>query len=379
MQKPILTVILFTYNHKPFIARCINSLLEQKTSYLYKINIWDDCSTDGTSDICREYADKYPDKIKLVVQLKNTFLEKDYRKIQSYSAMKEVDSKYVCAIDGDDYWTNENKIQMAVDFLENHNEYIGWAHDTLVDNKFSGRKISHVHDAEKWNCAQNKIEFSEDAPFFLMSSRIFRNCNYIQENDCLPIDYLFYYYHLSKGPIYYHDEIMAVYNQNYHSTFASCPQLRDLTCMFPYKVMLLLNFSCDRFCTWRLYKHSLSYPHLEGRRYKRLLLLKKIFGINFGWHLWFFVTFVPKYGLKCMSKNYVYDMSKAQKRADTFSSANKLKLEKKNIMRRIALFEFFCYFLDRIGLKKLKKRILGRELRKVKKIDSYLDSISSHT
>ena len=34
------------------------------------------------------------------------------------------------------------------------------------------------------------------------------------------------------------------------------------------------------------------------------------------WRLWFFVTFVPKYGLKCMSKNYIYDMSKAQKRAD---------------------------------------------------------------
>ena len=69
----MLTSIIFTYNHDNSIAKCIDSILEQKTTYPYEIHIWDDCSTDKTSEICRKYAAQYPDKIKLTVQKKTHF------------------------------------------------------------------------------------------------------------------------------------------------------------------------------------------------------------------------------------------------------------------------------------------------------------------
>ena len=130
--------------------------------------------------------------------------------------------------------------------------------------------ISHVHDGEKWNYEETRITFSDKSPFLLTSSRIFRNCGYIQENDCLPIDYLVYYYHLSKGPIYYHDETMAVYNIGLQSTFASLDCRRDMNSMFAYKLSLLFHFSQDSFCTAMQYKYDVFYTGLGNKRYRRL-------------------------------------------------------------------------------------------------------------
>ena len=144
MKKPLLTAILVTYNHRNHIARCIESMVNQKTEYPYEIRIYDDCSTAGTTDICREYAARHPDKIKLTIQKENTFL-KPYNEMQSYKAIQEIDTKYWCLIDGDDCWCDENKIQIALDCLEHHPEYIGFAHDTNHINLFTKETISYVH------------------------------------------------------------------------------------------------------------------------------------------------------------------------------------------------------------------------------------------
>ena len=60
MKKPLLTALIVTYNHKNHISKAIESVLAQKTNFDFQIWILDDCSTDGTSDIAREYANKYP-------------------------------------------------------------------------------------------------------------------------------------------------------------------------------------------------------------------------------------------------------------------------------------------------------------------------------
>lgn len=63
MKNNLLTVNVITYNHKPYIAKCLDSLLEQETDFGFIIRVFDDCSTDGTTEICREYAEKHPNKI----------------------------------------------------------------------------------------------------------------------------------------------------------------------------------------------------------------------------------------------------------------------------------------------------------------------------
>src|SRR5574344_471532 len=131
-KESLLTVIIFTYNHKNTIAKCIESIVNQKTDYKYEIHICDDASFDGTADICREYGEKYPDKIKLFLQEKNT-LSVSLKDNHALIAYKRLNTKYWCYIDGDDWWCDENKVRIALDFLEKNPEYYMFGHKTKVN------------------------------------------------------------------------------------------------------------------------------------------------------------------------------------------------------------------------------------------------------
>lgn len=117
-QQPLVTVILPTHNHAPFIAQAIESVLMQKTEFPFDILLHDDASTDGTADICRTYAARYPDKITLIAQTENQY-QKD-RRIQSHILIPKINAKYTAILDGDDYWTDPEKLQKQAGYLEAH-------------------------------------------------------------------------------------------------------------------------------------------------------------------------------------------------------------------------------------------------------------------
>lgn len=291
-------------------------MLCQTTEYPYEIHIWDDASVDETSKICKKYAEEYKDKIRLFLQKNNTFLNDDLG-LQSFAAISNIKSDYFCVIDGDDYWCDKSKIQLALDFLETNSEYIGFAHDTLIVDKGTCTSQSYIHSLLKVKIS-NPVTLSCDAPFFLTSSRIFRTRKYHLLN-VLPIDYLVYYWYLEKGPIYYHDEIMAAYVIGDNSTFANLGNVvLDLNGMFSYRLSQLFNFQQDKFCTDLLKKYDESNS-LGESRYKSLCFFKKLFGKKIGWHIWFYLTFVVRYGPRCANINYVYSRSKAKKRSDTLA------------------------------------------------------------
>ncbi len=140
-MEPLVTVILPTHNHAPFIAHAIESVLMQQTSYPFDILLHDDASTDGTADICRQYAAKYPEKITLIAQTVNQYTID--RRIQSHILIPRVKAKYTAILDGDDYWVDPNKLQRQLDYLESNPDCtlcIGAA--DLVDVK--DRVIGHV-------------------------------------------------------------------------------------------------------------------------------------------------------------------------------------------------------------------------------------------
>lgn len=110
---PKIAVVVLTYNQEQFIEMTLDSILCQKTNYTYEIIIADDCSIDKTPDICRRYKEKFPDKIRLLLQNQNQGLMKNYQ-----DAMSLVRSEYVLECAGDDYWIDPHKIELQVSFLE---------------------------------------------------------------------------------------------------------------------------------------------------------------------------------------------------------------------------------------------------------------------
>lgn len=301
-SKPLLTVIIFAYNHETTIALAIESVLKQTTEYPYEIWVCEDCSTDSTLEICKIYAEEYPDKIKLFAQEKNTF-NLPLKQNHIYKAFSRIESKYFCYLDGDDYWCDESKVQIALDILENHPEYSTFAHDTMVVRKFNNTKHSYVHNDCKIDI-ENPVKFGNDAPFLLASSRIHRNVWDFKKKPTA-VDYLVYFSILEKGHLFYYDKIMAVYNVNDKGTWNSLGSLiPELNGMFAYKLCLLFDFKQDEFCTEKLRWYD-NANGIGEKHYRKLLLLKKIFGIKLGWKIWFILRFVRKFGFRSMDLNYV--------------------------------------------------------------------------
>lgn len=118
MQEPLVSIVTITYNHEPYIRKCIEGVLMQKVNFPIEFIIAEDCSTDGTLAICKEYAAKYPKLIKLITSENNVGAIANERR-----AMKAAKGKYIAFCEGDDYWTEPLKLQKQVDFLERNPEY----------------------------------------------------------------------------------------------------------------------------------------------------------------------------------------------------------------------------------------------------------------
>lgn len=117
----VVSICCLTFRHYSFIKQCLDGLLMQKTNFKFEILIHDDASTDGTEEIIREYADKYPEIIKPLYETQNQWnLGRAGNAVFNYPRAK---GKYMALCEGDDYWTDPNKLQKQVDFLEANLDY----------------------------------------------------------------------------------------------------------------------------------------------------------------------------------------------------------------------------------------------------------------
>ena len=118
---PLLSVFVLTYNHINFIRECLDGILMQKTNFPLEIIIHDDASTDGTQEIIKEYEQKHPDLIKAIYQKENQYSKKGIGHIFN-SNFELVRGKYLALCESDDYFTDENKLQIQVDFMESNKD-----------------------------------------------------------------------------------------------------------------------------------------------------------------------------------------------------------------------------------------------------------------
>ncbi len=123
---PLLSIWCTVYNHEPYLRQCLDGFVMQKTNFPFVAIVHEDASTDGSAAIIREYAEKYPDIIKPIYETENQYYKPGaFRRI--LKAALHPDSKYVAICEGDDYWTDPNKLQMQVDALESDPE-VGLVH-----------------------------------------------------------------------------------------------------------------------------------------------------------------------------------------------------------------------------------------------------------
>lgn len=115
-ENPILTIYTASYNNKKYIKQCIDSILAQKTKYPFIHLICDDGSTDGSQELIREYAQKYP-HIQAVLRKKNNM------QINYHAIYNNIATKYTAVCDSDDFYTDQRKLEKQIDVLEKNEKY----------------------------------------------------------------------------------------------------------------------------------------------------------------------------------------------------------------------------------------------------------------
>lgn len=115
MHEVTLSVVMTTYNHERYIAAAIESVLRQQTSFGIEIVIGEDCSTDRTLNIARDYESMYPEAIRIIRSEENVGMRRNYRR-----TIAAARGRYIALLDGDDLFTHRQKLQKQVELLEQH-------------------------------------------------------------------------------------------------------------------------------------------------------------------------------------------------------------------------------------------------------------------
>lgn len=120
MGEIMVTVYCLAFNHGKYIRKCLEGFIHQKTTFEYEVLIHDDASTDNTADIIREYELKYPQIIHPIYQKTNQYSQ--HIPISKTFLVPMTRGRYIAFCDGDDYWSEESKLQNQFDAMENNPE-----------------------------------------------------------------------------------------------------------------------------------------------------------------------------------------------------------------------------------------------------------------
>lgn len=319
-----LTVVIVTYNHKERIKRCLDSVLNQQTSYRYKVIIADDSSTDGTSEICAEYAEKFKN-VKHVRRPENVGVLAN-----AYPVFCGIDTEFWTALDGDDYWCDEEKIQLCIDSLKQHPDCVGVTHQVEIES-VDGRLL-YTTEADKNKIEGNIISFVKNYVNFNhtpTSSRLYRNILDFSKMPMAAIwDIWLWTIFLSKGDFFYIDRVMSCYDvlphQSVYQNIVRYGTYEDK--MFLAKKTRLSFAQLSKYLEWR-YDDQIRQKCGLRKKHKNNMKnwIEYINGIKpfdrRGWKFKLIETISSLLGLKLM-KNEIKTQSvnKKAKIVNTFSS-----------------------------------------------------------
>ena len=209
----ILSIYVATYNHEEYIGCALDSILMQKTKYKFEVLIGEDASTDGTRAVLKKYEEQFPGFFTIFYREKNMH-NTECSNAQDLRARCK--GKYLIALEGDDFWLDENKIEKQIDFLEAHPEYIAVAHNCVVVGK-----DSQPNGETYPECKDHEYTFHHFFNTILpgqLTTVMYRN--YLLDNNfdssilfkqLSPDDQLLYFALLCHGQIYCMQEVMSAY------------------------------------------------------------------------------------------------------------------------------------------------------------------------
>ena len=234
-----ISVIMITYNHANYIKQSIESILDQETEFEFELIISNDNSPDHTDEIVNDIILTHP-KGNLIQYYNH---EKNLGMMPNFMfTLQKATGKYIALCEGDDYWTDKNKLQKQVDFLEKNQDYSICFHNVnvLEDDILKENNI-------KTNIAETTtIEDLAKANYMHTPSVVYKNNLFENFPDYFikaPIgDYFLHLLNAKYGKIRYFTENMAVYRLHNTSYWSSKQQLERENIWIDFIENIKINF-----------------------------------------------------------------------------------------------------------------------------------------
>ncbi len=285
------SAVIVTFNHERFIAQAIEGFLVQETNFPCELVIADDGSTDGTRNVIRRYWQRYPERIRVLLNRHNIGCCRT--KVHAYRACR---GQYVALLDGDDYWTSPDKLQRQADWLDRHPDCALCFHSVKMVWEDASREP--VTFRPPWGKAVYTLGDLLQQNFIASCAPMYRRGvfdEYPAWSFVMPIsDWTQHVLHAQHGAIGYLDEPMAVYRQHRGGIHSMTPvahqmrigleMLRRFRCAMPREYGSRINRSLCRSycrlvrlywdegrsteagrCLWECFREVYPSPHLPWR------------------------------------------------------------------------------------------------------------------
>jgi glycosyltransferase involved in cell wall biosynthesis len=222
---PLITINVVTYQHIDYIEECLKGILMQETIFPYEIIIGEDESTDGTREICMQYAEKYPDKIRLFLRERKDVVYWNNIPTGSFNVLANIFAargKYIAMCEGDDYWIDPYKLQKQIEFMENNPGCTMCTHAAIVIDSYGNKiKAKRPSIGNKIFSIENSLiqKKREATSSFLYLAKITSNPPkwFIEAHIKDAPLYLLCAYH---GFVGYIDEFMSVYRRGVRDSWS---------------------------------------------------------------------------------------------------------------------------------------------------------------
>ena len=109
------SVVVLCFNQSEFILDCLRGIAQQKGDFQLELIISDDASTDNTPQLIQNWAQEYFPQARLLFREKNGGVAFNW-----LDTISKAKGKYIALCEGDDFWTDPNKLQRQIQALESH-------------------------------------------------------------------------------------------------------------------------------------------------------------------------------------------------------------------------------------------------------------------
>ncbi len=213
----IVSIHCLAYNHVNYIRQCLDGFVMQKTNFRFEAIVHDDASTDGTAEIIEEYAEKYPDIIKPILEKENVY-SKHIPGLLTKIMDEKCSGKYIAICEGDDCWIDPLKLQKQVDYMEAHPECTMTCTRTKLYSEKEKRYYGEQYCRKKDGII-NLVDIVNRTGLYISTCSIIYRREIMRDypdycKKCRVGDYPLQIYCAMKGTVFYFDKAMSVYRRD---------------------------------------------------------------------------------------------------------------------------------------------------------------------